>query len=100
MQAIAEGVIEEGIVVADIVERFKRILSMAKLARGVHVINDPLDPAGKIFLSLDKFEEDTPENRMIAGIELSPYQAKRLYKELGNKIRNMERVELKKGEDA
>lgn len=83
---------------ADIIERFKRILSMAKLAKGVHVINDPLDPAGKIFLSLDKFEEDTPDNKMIAGIELSPYQAKRLYKELGNKIRNMDRIAIEKGE--
>lgn len=84
---------------ADMIERFKRILSMAKLARGVHVVNDPLDPKGKLFLSLDKFQEDTPENKMIAGIELSRYQAMKLYRELGNRIRLMDRIAIEKGEE-
>ena len=77
--------------------RLDRVLKQTKLAKSVKVVNDPVNPSSKIVLILQKFPDDTPENRMLAGIELSSSQAKRLYKELGNKIRYLDRIEIEKG---
>ena len=63
--------------------RLSQVIQKTKLAKSVKVLNDPLAPEKKIILILQKFSEDTPENKMLAGIELTPSQGKRLYKELG-----------------
>ena len=74
--------------------RFERVLQKAKLARSIKVINDPTAPDKKIFLILQKFPDDKSDNKMMAGIELSPSQARRLYKDLGTAIRIMERISV------
>lgn len=76
--------------------RLKRIIHRTKLAKSAKVIIDPIGPDTGIFLILLKFPEDTDENKMLAGINLTPSQAKRLYKELGNKIRYMDRMKIEK----
>ena len=78
--------------------RLQRVIQKAKLAKSIKVLNDPLAPDKKIILILQKFSEDTFENRMLAGIELTPSQAKRLYKELGYRIKYLERMKIEKDE--
>ena len=78
--------------------RLQRVIQKTKLAKSIKVLNDPLAPDKKIILILQKFSEDTFENRMLAGIELTPSQAKRLYKELGYRIKYMERMKIEKDE--
>ena len=78
--------------------RLQRVIQKAKLAKSIKVLNDPLAPGKKIILILQKFSEDTSENRMLAGIELTPSQAKRLYKELGYRIKYLERMKIEKDE--
>ena len=78
--------------------RLQRVIQKTKLAKSIKVLNDPLAPEKKIILILQKFSEDTPENRMLAGIELTPSQAKRLYKELGYRIKYLERMKIEKDE--
>ena len=78
--------------------RLERVIQKTKLAKSIKVLNDPLAPEKKIILILQKFSEDTPENRMLAGIELTSSQAKRLYKELGYRIKYLERMAIEKDE--
>ena len=78
--------------------RLQRVIQKTKLAKSIKVLNDPLAPEKKIILILQKFSEDTFENRMLAGIELTPSQAKRLYKELGYRIKYLERMKIEKDE--
>lgn len=78
--------------------RLQRVIQKTKLAKSIKVLNDPLTPEKKIILILQKFSEDTPENRMLAGIELTPSQAKRLYRELGYRIKYLERMKIEKDE--
>lgn len=78
--------------------RLQRVIQKTKLAKSIKVLNDPLAPEKKIILILQKFSEDTPENRLLAGIELTPSQAKRLYRELGYRIKYLERMKIEKDE--
>ena len=80
----------------NLAERFKRLLQTTKIAKSVHVMSDPVKPDEKIFLILQRFPGDTPDNHMVAGISLDKKAARKLYNDLALKIRYLEKMSIEK----
>lgn len=81
-------------------EMIEKIKGSAKMAKSVHLFGAN-SKSDKALLVLYRFNDVTDDNRdkMLAGIELSKDQIRKLIRDLTIKYRQMERADVEKGEN-